>query len=186
MAAQESAPAPKPFRAMSSGPAVPYRSPSPEASDKVLPINLATALRLANAQPIDIAVASQRIRLAAAQLERANVLWLPTLYLGVDYYRHDGPIQDTTGAIIQDSRQSFVTGAGPSMIFAFSDAIFEPLAARQVVQARQATLQAARNDSLLAVSEAYFNVQQARGELAGAIQAARQAEELSRIVVDRS
>jgi outer membrane protein TolC len=39
-------------------------------------------------------------------------------------------------------------------------------------------LQTARNDSLLAVAEAYFNVQQARGELAGAIDAARRTEEV--------
>ena len=38
----------------------------------------------------------------------------------------------------------------------------------------------ARNDSLLAVAEAYFNVQQARGELAGAVDAARRAEEVVR------
>src|SRR5207245_11810381 len=48
------------------------------------------------------------------------------------------------------------------------------------VRSRAAALQTARNDSLLAVAEAYFNVQQARGELAGAIDAARRAEEVVR------
>jgi outer membrane protein TolC len=182
---QEQVTAPRPLPETSGAPPVPYSRPAPDALDKPLPINLPTALRLANATPIDIAVASQRIRLAVAQLDRAQVLWLPTLYLGVDYYRHDGPIQDTTGAIIRDSRQSFIAGAGPSMVFALADAIFEPLAARQVVQARETTLQAARNDSLLNVAEAYFNVQQALGELAGAVEAARRAEELYRIVEDR-
>src|SRR5262249_29477142 len=65
-------------------------------------------------------------------------------------------------------------------VFAVTDALFAPLAERQVVRAREAALQTARNDSLLAVAEAYFNVQQARGELAGAIDAARRSEEVVR------
>jgi len=71
-------------------------------------------------------------------------------------------------------------GAGPSAVFAVSDAIFGPLAARQVLRARQSMLLATRNDSLLAVAEAYFNVQQARGNLAGAEDVVHRAEDLLR------
>ncbi len=46
--------------------------------------------------------------------------------------------------------------------------------------ARQASLQAATNDSLQAVAEAYFNVLQARGELAGAEDTVQRTEELLR------
>jgi outer membrane protein TolC len=145
-----------------------------------MPINLPTALQLAGSAPIDIAVASERIRAAAAQLDRADVLWLPTVFLGVDYYRHDGQIQETAGPVSGVSRSSFMAGAGPSAVFAITDALFEPLAARQVLRARQADLQTASNDSLLAVAEAYFTVQQARGELAGAEDAVKQADELVR------
>jgi outer membrane protein TolC len=156
--------------------------PPPKASsgEKPLPINLPTALQLAGSGPIDIAVASERIRVAAAQLDRADVLWLPTVYLGGDYYRHDGQIQETPGNVFGTSRTSLMAGAGPSAVFAITDALFEPLAARQVLRARQADLQTAANDSLLAVAESYFTVQQARGELAGAEDAVKQAEELVR------
>src|SRR5207245_4785808 len=65
-------------------------------------------------------------------------------------------------------------------VFAITDAIFAPLAARQVVRAREASLQATANDTFLAVAMAYFNVQQARGELAGAEDAAGRARELVR------
>jgi outer membrane protein TolC len=151
--------------------------PAPVAAgDKPLPITLPNAMRLANARPLDIAVASQRIRLAAAELERANVLWLPTIYLGIDYFRHDGQIQDTAGNILGASKSSFMAGAGPYAVFALTDAVFAPLAARQTVRARQAEAQAAANDSLLAVAEAYFNVQEARGNLAGAVDMVRRTE----------
>src|SRR5205085_8048982 len=62
-----------------------------------------------------------------------------------------------------------------------TDALFAPLAERQVLQARWADLQTARNDSLLSVAEAYFNVQQARGELAGAVDATRRAQDVLRL-----
>src|SRR5205823_13933729 len=117
---------------------------------------------------------------AAAGLQRANVLWLPTVYLGADYFRHDGQLQDVAGNVFGTSKSSVMFGAGPNAVFAISDAIFEPLAARQVLRAREATLQTARNDTLLAVAEAYFNVQRARGELAGEEDAAQKAADLVR------
>jgi outer membrane protein TolC len=172
-----------PQLAQSAGPPpVPLWSAASVPCDRPLPINLPTALQLAGARPLDIAVASERVRVAAAQLERARVLWLPTVYLGVDYLRHDGQIQQVAGDVFTTSRGGLMLGAGPSAVFAVSDAIFEPLAARQVVRAREAALQTARNDSLLAVAEAYFNVQQARGELAGAEDVVRRTTELLRRV----
>jgi outer membrane protein TolC len=131
-------------------------------------------------RPVEIAVASERIRLALAQLEQAQVLWLPTLSTGVDYFRHDGRIQDVQGNLFDTSKSTLMVGTGPVAVFALSDAIFAPLAARQITRAQEAGLQVARNDSLLAVAEAYFNVQQARGELAGAQDAAARADDLIR------
>jgi outer membrane protein TolC len=159
-----------------------FKAPVPAPCDKPLPINLAAALQLANARPLDVQIASERIQEAAAQLARARVLWLPTIYLGTDYYRHVGRIQETAGRVFDADRGAFMVGAGPTAVFALTDAIFEPLSARQVLRARAADLRAATNDSLLAVAEAYFDVQQARGQLAGAEDAVRQAEELARRV----
>lgn len=154
--------------------------PIPAADDRPLPITLPAALRLANANPLDIAAAAERIRLAAAQLKRSRVLWLPSVSLGVDYFRHDGQLQDVAGEVFGTSKSTFQVGAGPSAVFALADAVYAPLAARQVVRARQADHQAATNDSLLAVAEAYISVQEARGTLAGAEDAARRAVELVR------
>jgi outer membrane protein TolC len=150
------------------------------AGEKPYPINLATALQLAGAAPLDISLASEQIQAAAARLERAEALWLPTVVLGGDYFRHDGQIQDVAGNVSGTSKSSLMLGAGPYAVFALSDALFEPLAARQVLRARQADLQAVTNDSLFAVAEAYFNVEQARGDLAGAEDTVRHAEELVR------
>ena len=82
--------------------------------------------------------------------------------MGGDYFRHDGQLQDVAGNIFGTSKSNMMVGFGPSMIFSFSDALFAPLSAGQEVQARNAGVLVAQNDSLLAVAEAYFTVQQAR------------------------
>jgi outer membrane protein TolC len=149
-----------------------------------LPINLAAALQLANANAIDVAAAAERVRIAAAQLEQARVLWLPTVTVGGDYNRHDGRLQNADGTIIDVGRGSFMFGAGSGIgstaVLSVTDAIYSPLVARQTVRARQADAQAAANDTLVAVTDAYFGVQQARGELAGAQDAVRRTDELVR------
>src|SRR5262249_35439033 len=138
-------------------PLVPIADPSPPA----LPISLPAALQLAGVRPIDIQLAQQQLHIALAQVQRAELLWLPTIYLGADYARHDGRLQDVVGNVFGTSKSNMMLGVGPSLVVASADAIFAPLAARQEALARQATVQAAANDSLLAVAEAYFNVQQA-------------------------
>ncbi len=153
-------------------------TPTAQAGIRPLPINLPTALQLAGANPLDIALASQRLHAAHAELQRANVLWLPTISIGVDYFRHDGRLQDVAGAIIDTNKSTFMVGAAPNVVFAVTDAIYAPLSARQMVRARHADVQASRNDSLLAVAEAYFNVQQARGETAGTVDSLRRTEEM--------
>jgi outer membrane protein TolC len=143
-----------------------------------MPIDLVAALRLANAQAIDVVAAAERERVAVAVLDQAQVQWLPTITLGGDYNRHDGKIQNSDGTVIDASRSSWMygagTGIGPAAVLNINDAIFAPLAAKQTVRARQADVQAARNDTLVA----YFNVQQARGELAGATEATQRTENL--------
>jgi outer membrane protein TolC len=165
-------------------PVSPASPPLPSPCDRPYPINLLTALKLADARSVDIAAAAERISAAAAVLEQAQVLWLPTITVGGDYNRHDGKQQDTMGNVFDNSRSSLMfgvgTGIGTSAILNVGEAIFAPLVARQQALARQADFQAASNDTLVTVTEAYFTVQQARGELAGAIDARQRMDDLVR------
>ena len=156
----------------------PIQAARPAVSDQTLPINLATALYLSNARPLVIAFAQASIEQASAQLQNANVLWLPNLNMGFDYYRHDGMDQSTDGTMIFDNKYSYTAGGGVTLSFGVTDAIFRPLAARQELAARQFDLQSAQNDALLTVAVAYFDVQQARGILAGDVDSVAKAEML--------
>jgi outer membrane protein TolC len=142
---------------------------APEPSDRPLPINLATALRLANARPVIIAAAQASVQVAAANWQRARVLWLPNFNVGAGYYRHDGATQGQSGNFYINSKDDFLAGGGVTGKIDSADAVFAPLAARQVLRARTIDVQTARNDALLATAEAYFNAQQARGTLAASM-----------------
>lgn len=155
--------------------------PPAATQGKPLPIDLPTALALTSANPLDVQIAGERLQAAAAALDRAKVMWLPNVGAGVDYYRHDGQIQDIAGDVFTTSRSSLLVGAGPTVVLPLGEAFYAPLAARQVLRARQADVQAVRNDTTLAVAEAYFTVQQSRGEVAGALDALRRAEELVKL-----
>ncbi|MFI5456489.1 MAG: hypothetical protein ACHRXM_13650 [Isosphaerales bacterium] len=139
--------------------------PTPlEPSDLRFPINLATALRLADARPLIVAAAQASVWVAEAQLTRAKVLWVPQLNLGGDYIRHDGGGPDfNKGILTAPSVNFFYGGAGMSEIQALTDVIFEPLVARQVLNARNNDIQTAKNDALLMTADAYFRVHQYRG-----------------------
>lgn len=157
-------------------------------------IDLATALRLADAQNPQVAFARERVQQALAQRQAADVLWFPSLRSGVSYAAHQGTLQDSAGAIIETNRQSlqagagaFAFGAGPPMVpgisadFHLTDALFQPLAARRAVDARRAASRTASNDLLLAVARGYLELQRSYGDLVIAEELAGNTRELRRV-----
>lgn len=156
-----------------------FTPPSFAPGDRPLPINLASALKLANVRPWDVLIAGARVQVAAAAFNGSAVLWLPTLYSGVDYLHHEGGNQNlNTGQVLDISRSSFMVGTAPFAVFAVTDAIFEPLAGRQLLRAREADYQTVTNDTTLSVALAYFDVEQARGDLASAEDVVRRASQM--------
>jgi len=173
----------------------------PAPASNVYPLDLATAWRLAGASNLQVALAAERIQQARAEQRAAEALWIPSLVAGLGYNSHTGQIQATEGDIVETNRESLFVGAGggfgsapltggsggPARLFvdlSLVDAVFEPLAARQVTRAVQAAHAAAFNDVLLQVTIAYFDVVRAQAELAIADEAARSAGELASITGD--
>jgi len=169
---------------------------------EIRPIDLPGALRLAGARDLDIAIARTRVAQAAAELVHARALWLPSIFLGPNWIRHDGQAQIVEGPVRTISKSSLFLGAtaaagssvagpipagGPAQVtglttvLRFSDAIFLPLAAEQVVGARNASVRAATNDALLGLAESYLELQRTAGRLAIAREAAAHAERLAEV-----
>jgi outer membrane protein TolC len=150
-----------------------------EPQDFRFPINLATALRLSDARPIIVAMAQAGVWVAEAQLQRARVLWIPTLNIGFDYIRHDGGGPDfNKGIMTAPSVNFFYGGAGMWQYIGATDAIFLPLAARQTLNARHWEIQAAKNDALMSTAMAYFSVHQQRGMYTGALYCIQRGHDL--------
>jgi len=168
----------------------------------VQPIDLASALRLAGVRDLDIATARQQVMQALGELDEARGLWLPSLFTGPTYYRLDGQVQAINGQVQTVSRNSLFFGTTASLANSFpaappgsgfpplnslsgvlrlSDAIYGTRAARRVIAANEAGVKVATNNALLAVSEAYFDLQLAAGTLAIAREAAGNAEVLANI-----
>ena len=159
-------------------------APAVSPASKPLPIDLPSALQLANARPVEVAAAAERVQVALAQWRLARVLWIPSITVGADYNHHHGKIQDVDGRVVDVNRSSAMFGVGSGMLNAaiipFNDAIFGPLVARQNMKVLEADHQAAQNDAVVAVTDAYFTVQQSRGEFAGATAVRQRCEELVR------
>lgn len=167
------------------------------AERESFPIDLPTALHLAGANSLQIAFAAEQMRQASARADAADVLWVPSLRAGMVYNYHSGPIQDTAGSIIDVDRGSFFVGGGagtgnspltgpaggPRMFVDLSpvDVLLEPLAARQVVRARQANQATTFNDTLLETASAYLALLRAHTLVAIAEEAVKNAEELARL-----
>ena len=180
----------------------PLPTPTPEAiGQEHYPIDLSTALALAGANNLQIAFAGERVRQAAAQMDQADLLWVPSLRAGVVYNNHAGRIQATEGEVVEVSRNSLFVGGGaglgnsplnggaggPARMFVdlpLVDVLFEPLSARQVVRAAEADEGATFNNTLLQVSVAYLNLLQANSNVAIAEEAVKNAEELAKITDD--
>jgi outer membrane protein TolC len=157
-------------------------------------IDLSTALMLTAGRSPQVAFANARIEESRAQLDRAEVLWLPSLRAGANYNKHEGRIQDVAGNVFETSRGSFYSGFGANAVgagspavpgvlaqFHVTDAVFQPRIALQTTQARNAGARAVINDSLLATSLAYVELLRASQNHAVADEAMQQAQELERV-----
>src|SRR4051794_36528051 len=178
---ETSPPAPQPTRVDQ---AVKLKPAPLEATDRRFPITLAPALRLSDARPLIVAAAQARVWVAEAELAQAKVLWLPDLNIGFDYIRHDGGGPDfNKGIMTAPSTNFFYAGAGlwgsPWGIVSTTDAIYEPLGARQVLNARHWDIQAAKNDALRQTADAYFQVHKHRGIYAGALYTVERARDVA-------
>jgi outer membrane protein TolC len=143
---------PRPYA--SAGPATPQAAIRPAT----YPIDLVTALRLADANNPTVGVARARVREAVAQLDRVRVMWVPTLSFGPTFFYHDGIDQNRRGDIFTVARGYYTLGVGPTVRVDLSDALYLPLVARQGVRAANSQAVAAVNNIQLEVALAYLDL----------------------------
>ena len=141
-------------------------------------VDLFAALQLAESQNPSIGLSRQAIQEALAQQLQARSMMLPSVRAGANYRNHQGVLQTSSGKMVDVDSSSLYLGNGalaeaagttviPGVqIFGhLGDGIFEPLAARQLVAARNFQAQATSNQTLLEVAQRFLDLVRAEAEL---------------------
>jgi outer membrane protein TolC len=122
-------------------------------------IDLPTALRLAGAQNLDIQMARERLNEAKAAKQSAVEQFFPWVAPGISYHRRDGLAQAVPSGIISDAHfQSYSPGVSLTAQIPLGDAIYNSLAARQLVKASDHALESQRQEAVLAAAQGYFDL----------------------------
>jgi outer membrane protein TolC len=172
----------------------PPATPPSILASEIRPIDLMSALRLANVENPELNIARARILEAAAMRQLAAAYFLPSINPGVSYDSHSGVLQQSNGNILAVNRSSVYVGAGANAVAAgtvsipgvyyFGNAgfgIYAFLASRQVVREREFETLAVRNQMLLQVATAYSELLRAEGRRAARIQARDESREIARL-----
>lgn len=132
-------------------------------NEGVYPIDLPTTLRLAGARNLDIQIAQERLNEAQANRQSAVEQFFPWISPGVAYHRRDGVAQSVPSGIISDAHfQSYAPGATLTAQLVLGDAIYNSLAAKQLVKASEQGLETQRQDTILAAAQGYFDLSKAK------------------------
>lgn len=172
-------------------------NPSERLPADALQLNLPTALSMVGGEHPAVGFAQWRVQEAYAQLDRANVLWLPSLQTGFSFNRHDGNLQASDGSIIDANRNSFQYGLGAGAVgagttprpgivaqFHLADAIFQPEIAEKTAWARGHAANGVVNQQLLNVSVAYLELLDAEQDLRIVEESQTRTSELSKLTGD--
>jgi outer membrane protein TolC len=169
-------------------------SPGTLLTGPVNPIDLGSALRLAGVQNPEVLLAREQVAEAVAQRQLAAAQLLPSVHVGTNYNAHTGPLQSSTGTIIDVNRSALYGGMGAGAVGAgtvtipgivlsgnVSETIFGCLVSRQIVRQHEFAEIATRNAVLLRVAVGYLELLRAEGRRALAMQTRDEAREVARV-----
>jgi outer membrane protein TolC len=136
-------------------------------------IDLPTALRLAGANNLDVQIARERLQEAKAN--HANVLaqFFPWITPSITYRQHNDKLQDVAGNIIDVDKHSYAPGAAIGAQLEIGDTLYRSLVSKQLAIAAGHSLEAQRQDSVLAAALNYFDLVFAQGAVAVANESLR-------------
>lgn len=150
-----------------------------------LPIDLATALRLATANNLELMEARARVREAGGEKNRALAEFFPTVSYSFTARKIDGRIQASFGEL-GDRTFSTLNPAGVlSLSLDPGRALFDTLAANKLLDAAAHQEEQVTQQTLLTVAQQYFDLEQAQARVAIAEQAVAASQELVRLSRDR-
>jgi len=149
-----------------------------QVTNTVYPIDLPSALRLAGARNLDVQIARERFLEAEANRQSAVEQFLPWIAPGIGFHRRDGVAQAVPSGVISDAHfQSYSPGVTLTAQLVLGDAIYNSLAAKQLVKASDQALETQRQQTVLSAAQGYFDLVKAKALLEVVRQAIRISED---------
>jgi outer membrane protein TolC len=141
---------------------MPKPSPDEHAPVHVLPLSLETIFRLAEEQNPQVRLAREQVSGASADLDLARNSWLPKIYAGPAYYRHEGGIQDFTGNLIHSSYGALFAGVEIRGKMDLRDLVYAKVDAERKIWQQHGELAKLTSENLLDAANTYVDLLAAR------------------------
>jgi outer membrane protein TolC len=130
--------------------------------NKDVPITLDTIFRLAESQNAKLGSARARVAEAAAESDLASKKWLPDLYVGAGYHRHEGGIANEDGTLTRSSFGSLFGGVLVKSTLDLRDLTYQRLTAERSYWQQKAQLSQLTSEVLVEASTTYIDMLTAR------------------------
>lgn len=128
------------------------------AEHKTLPISLDTVLRLAEDQNLQVGQARLRVDEAQAQYELACRSWMPNVFLGAGYFRHEGGIQLQQGQNIHSSTGSMLSGLDVQSTMDLREYAYQKVNAQRKEWQQRAEVSRLTSETLLDAANTYVDL----------------------------
>ncbi len=127
-----------------------------------LPIDLATTLRLAGAQNLDVQLARNAVEQAHAGYTSALQGFLPSIVPSARYFHHSGRTQAVDGSILDVTKHSEEQNLALAGQIVIGESVFNSLQGRRLVSAAEAGASAQEQSVSLLAAQQYFELVRAR------------------------
>src|SRR5262249_11921606 len=134
----------------------------PRDEGKALPISLDTVFRLAQDQNGKIAIAREQLAEAFAAKDLADKGWIPELFVGISYLRHEGGIQDFQGFLVHSSYGSFFVGPTIEGTLDLRDFAYKKIDAERKIWQKRGEISQLSTETLLDAASTYIDLLAAR------------------------
>jgi outer membrane protein TolC len=130
---------------------------APVLASKQVPISLDTVFRLAESQNGQTAIARLKLNEAFANRDVANKAWMPDLWLGASWYRHDGGISNEDGTITRSSFNALFAGAELHTTLDIPELTYRKVEAEQRLWQQRAEVSKLNSEALMDASTTYID-----------------------------
>lgn len=128
-------------------------------------IDLATALRLAGAQNLDVQLARNTVEQARASYTSTLSSFIPSIVPTASYLHHSGVAQAVDGSIVDASKRAASIGAGLVLQLPLGEAAFAALQGRRVLAAADAAADSEVQNTTLTAARRYFELVRAKAQV---------------------